>query len=794
MSRTLLIVESPTKIKTLQKLLGSKYIFESSYGHIRDLPSNSFGIDIESDFEPTYKAMPAKNEVIKRLKKAAKGCDTIYLAPDPDREGEAIAWHIKAILGDLTGKKVQRVTFHSITKDAVREAVDHPHEINMNLVNAQQARRLLDRLVGYTISPLLNRRLRRGKTETVSAGRVQSVALKLVVDREKEIENFISKEYWNLGALLKKDPLSPSFYASLYSIKGKRIDKEAKDGVQTIPTAQEAESIKKALEKAAYKILEIEKKERRRNPEAPFTTSTLQQEASRHFHFSPSKTMEIAQQLYEGVDLGEEGPLGLITYMRTDSVRTAPEAIQAARDFITHQFDTEHLPETPRQFFVKKSAQDAHEAIRPTYIEHTPDDVRPFLTKDQFALYTLIWKRFIASQMAQALYNTTSVTIQADADYQLRATGSQLIFPGFLALYEEKQDDDTDKESENRLPALEQGQNLLLEKATADQAFTRPPARFTEATLIKELEKSGIGRPSTYASIMKKISSREYTVKEQGRLKPTELGCIVIGMLETSFPEIVNIGFTASMEDSLEEVADEKKDWKSILRDFWKEFSHTLELAKETAIPPKIQLETLCPKCQKPLQKIWFKSSYFIGCTGYPECDYSVSEDEFNFSKELYRDDFDWEQKCPKCGSSTKLCFGRFGPFLGCTNYPKCKTAIRIPKKGELTEKDQIPCPAIGCTGHLVQRMSRFKKVFFACSEYPACDVIGNSPEAVKEQYSERPKTATQRVAKKKPEKAKKEKAPAKTTTKKPTAKKAVTKKAPVKKKSATKKATTAEK
>ena len=741
MSKTLLIVESPTKIKTLQKLLGSKYLFESSYGHIRDLPQKSFGIDLEADFEPTYRSLPAKKEVIQRLKKAANQCDTIYLAPDPDREGEAIAWHIQAILDNLDKKIVKRVTFHSITKDAVQEAIAHPHEINMNLVNAQQARRLLDRLVGYTISPLLNRRLRRGKSETLSAGRVQSVALKLVVDREREIENFQSKEYWNIGALLSSVSSSP-FQASLYSIKGKRIDKEEKEGVCTIPNETEASCIKKALEKASYQVVDIDQKEKRRNPEAPFTTSTLQQEASRHFHFSPSKTMEIAQQLYEGVDLGEEGPVGLITYMRTDSVRVVPEALSAARAFIERQFDSTHLPETPRQFYVKKSAQDAHEAIRPTYIEKTPEAVRPYLSKDQYALYCLIWKRFIASQMAQALYNTIQTTIQADADYILRATGSTLAFAGFLALYEEKRDDEEGEEKDSPLPLLSAGEKLSLHEVTTNQAFTRPPARFTEATLIKELEKCGIGRPSTYASIMKKIMSREYTAREQGRLKPTELGRVVTSMMETNFPEIVNIGFTASMEDSLEEIASEKKEWKSVLRDFWKEFSHTLETAKEKATPPKIQLEERCPKCQKPLQKIWFKSSYFIGCTGYPECDYSISEEEFHFSKEAYRDDFDWHQTCPKCGSATKLCFGRFGPFLGCTNYPSCKTVIRIPKKGELTEQDRIPCPAIGCTGHLVQRMSRFKKRFFACSSYPECDVIGNSIEAIQEQFSQRPKTA----------------------------------------------------
>lgn len=760
MSKTLIIVESPTKIKTLQKLLGPGYAYEASYGHVRDLPQGSFGIDIEGDFEPTYKPLPAKKDVIQKLKSAAKNCSTIYLSPDPDREGEAIAWHILSLLGDLKGKQVKRVAFQAFTKSSVSEALSHPQEINMDLVNAQQARRLLDRLVGYTISPLLNRRLRRGKGETLSGGRVQSVALKLVVDREKEIENFQSKEYWNLGVALKSSEDANTFHAYLYSVDGKRVDKDEKETTYTISTQEVAQKIKEALEKAKYTVSAVEEKEKRRNPEAPFTTSTLQQEASRHFYFSPSKTMEIAQQLYEGVDFGQEGPVGLITYMRTDSVRIAPEALAEARNFISHHFGKTHLPETARQFHVKKTAQDAHEAIRPNYIDRTPDEVRPYLTKDQFAIYSIIWKRFIASQMAQAIYNIMTVSIDADPLMVVRATGSQLLFAGFLAVYEEKQDeDDDDKEKTIKIPPLKKDQVLLLEQVTAEQAFTRPPGRFTEATLIKELEKSGIGRPSTYASIMKKILARDYTIKEQGRLKPTDLGRIVTAMLETSFPDIVNIGFTAAMEDSLEEVASEKRDWKSILREFWKSFSPTLEEAKEKAIPPKILLEEVCPKCGKQLQKIWFKTSYFVGCTGYPECTFSVSEEELHFSKEDFSPEFDWEQKCPKCHSNMKVCFGRFGPFFGCSDYPKCKTAIRIPKKGEPTQKEQIACPATGCTGHLVQRMSRFKKIFFSCSAYPACDVIGNDPEAIVEQFKDRPQTAVDpsKIKKKRPTKGTKE-------------------------------------
>jgi DNA topoisomerase-1 len=738
MSKSLVIVESPAKIKTLKQFLGANFIFESSFGHIRDLPENSFGIDIENQFEPTYTPLPDKKTVIAKLKKAAKECDTVYLSPDPDREGEAIAWHISQILGPKAN--VKRVSFNSITKDAVTEAISHPTEINMALVNAQQARRLLDRLVGYSLSPLISRKLGRRGKESVSAGRVQSVALKLVVDREKAIEAFVPCEYWNITAFLKNTAEASAFSAALFSIDGKKIEKEPKEDAAQIPNEQTSTIIKQALETASpYTVMRVDKKERRRMPEAPFITSTLQQEASRHFRFSPTRTMQIAQTLYEGVELGT-GSEGLITYMRTDSVRTAPEALLEVRQYIQEQFGPKLLPDEARRFSVKKSAQDAHEAIRPAHVHRTPESVKEFLTRDQYLLYFLIWKRFVASQMAHALYDTVSCDIKADDHYLLRATGSQLKEQGFLCLYEEKIDEDSEKDEHRLIPELHVGQHLLLEKVTADQAFTRPPPRFTEATLIKELEKSGIGRPSTYASIMKKISARDYTMKEQGRLKPTELGRVVTGMLETNFPDLMSIGFTALMEDSLEEVAENHKEWRDVLSSFWGNFSKTLETAKEQAHPQKVLTDILCPQCQSPLQKVWFHTKYFLGCSRYPECNYSTSLEETQFNKEDYREDFDWEQPCPNCQSPMKVRFGKYGAFLGCTKYPECRGVVRIPKKGE-EPPSHHPCPAIGCDGSLVQRRSRFGKLFWSCSSFPNCDVAGASLDIIEEKYHDHPQT-----------------------------------------------------
>jgi DNA topoisomerase I len=747
MGKALIIVESPAKIKTLKKFLGDKYVFASSLGHVRDLPQKGFGIDIEHDFEPQYEILPDKKEVIDKLRDAAKGCEVVYLSPDPDREGEAIAWHIAALLPPKTN--IKRMAFNAITKNAVLEALSHPEEINLALVNAQQARRLLDRIVGYKISPILFRKIQRSKG--VSAGRVQSVALKLVVDREKEIEAFKAVEYWNLGAILQDGEPAKKFLARVHTIDGKKWEKEAQEGkdVFLIHNQSIADSIAARLEKASYKVSKVEKKEKRRNPEPPFITSTLQQEASRHHRFSSSKTMNVAQTLYEGVDLDSEGPEGLITYMRTDSVRLVPEAISEARNFIQKNFGKEYLPDEPRMFTTKKSAQDAHEAIRPTSLRYTPEKIKRYLSRDQYLLYDLIWKRFIACQMHPAIYDTVSADVATDQDIILRATGSTMKFKGFLALYEEKEDEE--HEEETQLPRLVPEMPLNLVEVTSEQAFTKPPPRFSEASLVKELEKSGIGRPSTYATIMNKIQSRDYTIKENQRLKPTELGKVIAQFLEDNFQQIMNIGFTAAMEDTLEMIAANKKEWKDVIREFWDQFIPTVETAEKEAFVPKIMTDLDCPKCnQGKLQKIWSKSRYFYGCSRYPDCDYTASTEEMNFNKEAYSDTFDWEQKCPLCGSDMKVRHGRFGAFLGCINYPKCKGIVSIPKKGEkpLQLEEIVDCPALGCHGKIVPRRSRFGKTFYSCSTFPECDVIVNDLAQLEEKYKDHPKTPYQKKPK----------------------------------------------
>lgn len=744
MSKALIIVESPAKIKTLKKFLGPKYLFESSMGHVRDLPEKEFGIDVENDFEPKYTTMPDKAETISRLKKAAKECDTVYLSPDPDREGEAIAWHIAQILPPKTN--IKRVSFNSITKDAVIKALDNPRQIDQALVNAQQARRLLDRIVGYKISPILNRRIQRGKEGFVSAGRVQSVALKLVVDREKEIEAFKPIEYWNLAALLKTEAEERTFRAALYSVEGKRVEKEAVEGKELtlIGTKEKADAILARMKNKPFQVESVEKKEKKRNPVPPFITSTLQQEASRHFGFSSARTMNIAQGLYEGIDLGNEGPEGLITYMRTDSVRVAPEALTEARDYIQRTYGKEYLPAEAKIYSTSKAAQDAHEAIRPANLEHAPEKIQQFLTKEQFQLYQLIWRRLLASQMVPAIYDTVTADISVGPDILLRATGSVIKFQGFLAAYEEKFDDEEKDDESRMLPHLEEGQKLNLIELTSDQAFTRPPPRYTEASLVKELEKSGIGRPSTYATIMNKIQSRDYTIKESGRLKPTELGTVIAALLENNFQQIMNIGFTAAMEDDLEKIAENQKDWKALLRAFWKDFIPTVETAEKEAFVPKILTDIDCPKCGAKLQKIWFKNKYFYGCSRYPDCDFSAPAEELAFKKEDYAADFDWEQKCPTCSSDMKIRHGRFGAFLGCTRYPECKGIVNIPKKGEIviSQEDLPSCPAVGCPGHMVARKSRFGKTFYSCSTFPECDVIVNNLDDLETKYPDHPRTA----------------------------------------------------
>jgi DNA topoisomerase-1 len=751
MGKKLIIVESPAKIKTLKKFLGSDYLIESSIGHIRDLPEKEFGIDIENDFEPKYTIMVDKKEVIGKLQKAAKLCDTVYLAPDPDREGEAIAWHITEILPPKT--VVKRISFNSITKDVVLKALKEPREIDISLVNAQQARRLLDRIVGYKISPILNRRIQRGKASFVSAGRVQSVALKLVVDREREIEAFKPVEYWNLAAILKTKQEDRSFRANLHSVDNKRVEKEMVEGKEftIINNKKSADAILARMKGKPFIVANVERKEKKRNPVPPFITSTLQQEASRHHGFSSARTMGIAQSLYEGVDLGQDGPEGLITYMRTDSVRTAPEGIEEARKFIVDTYGKDYLPTDAKVYATQKQAQDAHEAIRPTNLMNTPEKIKDYLTREQFMLYQLIWRRFISSQMMPAIYDTVSADITAGNEVILRATGSIIKFAGFLACYEEKTDEE-DKDNETKtLPNLESGQILDLLELISEQAFTRPPPRFSEASLVKELERLGIGRPSTYASIMNKIQSREYTVKENGRLKPTEIGCVIAQMLETSFQQIMNVKFTALMEDNLELVAENRKDWKELLREFWVQFFPTLEIAEKEAFVPKVLTEIDCPKCGSKLQKIWYKSKYFYGCSKYPECDYSAPLEEVSFNRDEYAEDFDWDQKCPKCQKDMKVRHGRFGSFLGCTGYPDCKGIVNIPKKGEviIADTDMPKCPAIDCPGHMTSKKSRYGKIFYSCSTFPECNVIVNNLEDLNSKYPDHPRTAYVKVVKK---------------------------------------------
>lgn len=697
--KSLLIVESPTKVKTLSKFLGKEFTIKASIGHIKDLPKKELGVDIENNLSLKYVVIEGKEKVLRDLKKAAKSADKVYLGPDPDREGEAIAWHIAEEING-TSNNVFRVEFNEITEKAVTDAMSNPRKINMDLVDAQQARRVLDRLVGYKLSPLLWRKVRRG----LSAGRVQSVALRLVVEREKEIEDFKSEEYWSITTELEgKEP--PKFNARLLNINEEKAQ---------IKNKEEANSITYDLKDKTFAVKKIEKKKRKRSPAPPFITSTLQQEASRKCKFTAKKTMLIAQQLYEGVELGEEGSTGLITYMRTDSVRVASEAQQEARAFIRGEFGKEYVPNKSPVYKSKKSAQEAHEAIRPTSVLRPPQAIKGYLSRDQYTLYNLIWNRFIASQMIQAQLEQTSIDIVADK-YIFRASGTVVQFPGFMKLYTES-GDNGGVEEEGLLPPLTEGDILEVINITPKQHFTQPPPRFTEATLVKELEARGIGRPSTYATILSTIQDRKYTEKEDGRFKPTELGTIVSDLLVDRFSELMDYNFTAKMENNLDKIEEGGLKWNDIVMDFYRPFDRDLEEAMKVLgkVKPKdIPTDKVCPEGHAMVIK-WGRFGRFFACEKYPEHKYTEpleGQGAGTGGEGSATEGQITEEKCEKCGSPMVLKSGRFGRFLACSKYPECKTTKAL--------SIGIKCPEDG--GDIVEKRTKKGKLFYSCGNYPKC-------------------------------------------------------------------------
>lgn len=675
----LVIVESPAKARTVGKFLGRDYVVKASVGHIRDLLRSQLSVDVENDFAPKYRVPKEKRQVVNELKAAVKNTDEVYLATDPDREGEAIAWHLMEATG-IDGQRARRVVFHEITKNAVAEAFAHPRSIDMHRVNAQQARRILDRLVGYKISPLLWQNVR----SRTSAGRVQSVALRLIVEREREIMAFVPEEYWSIEAeLAKLIPSRPSFIAKLMKIRGEKVD---------LKNEQDTHLIVEELERSTYVVADVRRGERKRRPAPPFITSTMQQEASRRLGFTARRTMRTAQQLYEGIDLGGQGTVGLITYMRTDSPYVAAVAQAEARDLIAQRYGKDYLPPKPPQYKAQaKGAQEAHEAIRPTSVFREPSAVKPFLTREQYRLYTLIWQRFVASQMAPAIYDTMSVDVIADSEWQFaqsrlvsadqlsaisrqpkylfRASGSQIKFPGFLAVYEETRDEDAaaDEESGLILPDLDAGEIVDLVQLMPEQHFTQPPPRYTEATLVRTLEEYGIGRPSTYAPIISTIQDRGYVEQIERRLHPTELGFIVNDLVVEYFPDIVNVGFTAQMEEDLDLIARGEREWVPVLREFYEPFEREVRLAEQT------------------MEKV------------------SVADQPTG-------------EKCEKCGHDMIIKWGRYGKFIACSNFPACRNTKPY------LEKIGVTCPE--CGGDLVEKRSRKGRLFYGCSNYPKCRFV----------------------------------------------------------------------
>lgn len=706
--KALVIVESPSKAKTIQKYLGREFIVKASVGHIKDLPKSKLGVDPKKGFEPDYQLIPTKAKVMEELRKASQQVPLLYLATDPDREGEAIAWHIRDEL-KARGKKIHRVLFNAITKPNVLEAMKNPLELNSDKFHAQQARRILDRLVGYKISPLLWDKVKRG----ISAGRVQSVALRLIVDREHEIKAFKPEEYWQLEGIFSKDQID--FKARLFKIQGK-------DPV--LPDQKTMDELLAGLKGVTWKVGPIEQKERSRKPAPPFITSRLQQEAARKLGFSAKKTMTIAQHLYEGIDLGDLGTNGLITYMRTDSVRIEPAALQSAREYIEQHYGKQYLPAEPIIYKTKKSAQDAHEAIRPSSLEYTPEIVQPFLDKDEYRLYLLIWNRFLASQMTPAVYDQTAVDILAknkqNVEHQFRATGSVMKFAGFTAVYLEgtEEGDKVELDTENalKLPPIQEGDTVQNKELHPTQHFTLPPPRFTDASLIRDLEEKGIGRPSTYATILSNLQDREYVEKREARYYPSELGTVVTELLVASFPDILNSEFTAEMENQLDDIEEGKVDWKKTLGKFWKPFEKTLEVAKKQMKNVKRQevpTDISCDRCQHKMVIKWGKLGSFLACSNYPDCKNTQDfkkDDQGNIV--IVPKEFT-DKKCEKCSSPMVVKSGKYGKFLACSDYPNCKFTQAITLG--------IPCP-ICKEGEIAQKRSKYGRFFYSCNKWPNCN------------------------------------------------------------------------
>lgn len=695
MDNDLVIVESPAKTKALKKFLGKKYMVEASVGHVKDLPQKKLGVQIENDFAPNYEIIKGKNKVLNQLKSQSRKARAVYLAPDPDREGEAIAWHIAQEIEKIN-PRIFRASFNEITKRAVLEGIHQAGEIDMDRVNAQQARRILDRLVGYKISPFLWKTVYRG----LSAGRVQSVALRIVCEREEEIENFIPKEYWSISALLETQS-KESFSTKLEKIEGKNFE---------ISNQKEAESICSAIRGEQFLVARISREEKKRNPYPPYITSTLQQDAARRLSFSAQKTMRVAQQLYEGVELGEMGSVGLITYIRTDSFRVAEAAQKAARELIESSSGKDYLPLRPPQYRSRKTAQEAHEAIRPTNLDHQLDQVRGFLSKDQYRLYQLIWNRFIASQMSPAIYRHTSVEIEA-GKYLFKASASQLLFDGFLKVYQEVKEGNSDEEEGGKLPALKEKERLNLLELIPKQHFTKPPPRFSEATLIKELEENGIGRPSTYAQIVSTIKQRKYVESESRKLFPTELGKTVNQILVKNFPQIFEVKFTASMEEELDKIEEGKEEWVKVLKDFYTPFQLNLKKVesnkKDIRELTQQKTDELCEKCGSPMIIRWGRNGRFLACSAFPKC---------KNSKPLPGDDNGRvlsHEKCQLCGAPMMIKVSRFGKFLSCSRYPDCKFTRPF--------STGVNCPQEGCDGSLIERKTKRGRIFFGCSNYPNC-------------------------------------------------------------------------